>query len=187
MFLPEELRNTFAVGENPYLVFPIDVNNKYETLEVLEYNQETNAWDNLGFPTLQEIEEPLSISVNNNGTPYVLYTDESQCGDDYSTVYKLYNGSWQLVGNACFQYTNYHLSALVFDNGIPYSLSDESEASVMWLPSKSASNTEELESVTKNVPKLITNLFGQETTITKNSVLFYIYEGGFVEKRIIFD
>ena len=66
-------------------------------------------------------------------------------------------------------------------------LSEESEASVMWLPSKSASNTEEIESATKNGPKLITNLFGQETTITKNSVLFYIYEGGFVEKRIIFD
>ena len=57
----------------------------------------------------------------------------------------------------------------------------------MWLPSKSVSNTEEIQSVTKNVPKLITNLFGQETTITKNSVLFYIYEGGFVEKRIVFD
>ncbi len=186
-FLPEELRNTFAVGENPYLVFPIDVNNKYETLEVLEYNQETNAWDNLDFPTLQELEWPFSISVNNNGTPYILYTDESQCGDDYSTVYKLNNGSWELVGNPCFQAVSALSSALVFDNGIPYSLSEESEASVMWLPSKSASNTEEIESVTKNGPKLITNLFGQETTITKNSVLFYIYEGGFVEKRIIFD
>jgi len=116
-----------------------------------------------------------------------LYTDESQCGDDYSTVYKLNNGSWELVGNPCFQLANYHLSALVFDNGIPYSLSEESEASVMWLPSKSASITEEIESVTNNAPKLITNLFGQETTITKNSVLFYIYDGGSVEKRIIFD
>ena len=185
-FVSEDLLNTFAAGDEPFLLM---MTGDDYSLEVLKYSESLDAWEEVvDLPLMEESEWPFGISVNQDGIPYVLYTDEQQCfGDDYASVYKLNDGVWESVGNNCFQLANNLSSALVFDNNIPYALSDESEPSVMWLPSEGGLNIEsEILGAHRNLNS-ITNLLGQEILIRKNTPMFYIYDDGSVEKKIIIE
>jgi hypothetical protein len=105
-----------------YTAYTTIVNNVGIKVNVQVLNN--GVWQNVGSPNFATVAGSVSIAIDNNDIPYVLYGEPNSSNSGF-TLIKFQNNSWQIVGEANFSLTSdpygYDKMYLDFDNNnIPY-------------------------------------------------------------------
>ena len=169
----------------------------------------SNTIDSLGYPDIVVTELstiPITSSTQSfsicNGDSLVVgsnvYTSSGNYTDTLSTFTNcdsiIYTSL--LVNNSTYSFDTLVTSVSIIWNGIPLSLSgDYSSALINSVGCDSIvnlnltiTNSTSIEESTNNKKLIsITNILGEKTTFRKNTSLFYIYDDGTVEKKIILE
>jgi len=127
-FSADEVRYTTIALYNgtPYVAYCDDANSGYATVMKFDGNNWVNV-GNAGFSESSTIY--TSIAIDNNGTPYVAYNDNS-----WPTVMKFDGNNWLTVGNAAFSEYRILSPSLAIYNGIPYLAYTEGNRQLDKLP-----------------------------------------------------
>jgi hypothetical protein len=191
--------------------------NPYEsdTVTVYKYNAASNSWDNLigGNPNIEMwYVNSLSMDINSSGEPCFVFSGESYSpytaypakGMQMAVQYNNSSNQWETVASPIGAnsigyvedwqlpiirfnsdnkpFINYYRDLISVENTITYQNADSSFCN------NNSTIIEENNTNTTNKELLkVTDLLGRETKGKKNEVLFYIYEDGTVEKKIIIE
>ena len=179
-------QSSITTNDNPYAILT-----QQEGVYTLTYFSDANTNGSInGSAIVTVLESPTALFTTSSDTLSVLYPSVQL--NDFS-IGNIVAWTWDFGDNTANDYTSspyhiypqwpttvYQVSLIVIDN-VGCSDTASSTITVGQLTTSIEENT-----TNKELLK-VTDLLGRETKDTKNEVLFYIYDDGTVEKKIILE